>query len=286
MQDDDFAYIQRLVEQVAGIVLEKGKEYLAELRLTTLARQKGYASAQELVRRLREKTSPNGLHAETVEAMTINETTFFRDAHPFEAFKTVVLPSLIRNRSAERRLSFWCAAASSGQEPYSVAMLIREHFPELASWRLEFLASDISAKMLARASEGVYSSLEINRGLSAAYLTKYFDKRGADWQVKAEIRRMVDFRPVNLIQEWPSLLPQDVVFIRNVMIYFDVPRKRRILDGIARLLRPDGYLFLGGAETTINLSDSFERVPYAMGGCFHLTSRPLPTPVGTKEGNP
>lgn len=268
MQETDFQYIQQLVERSSGIVLEKGKEYLAELRLTPLARQKGHASLHNLIETLRGDASLKGLQTDVVEAMTTNETTFFRDNHPFDALQSIVLPTLIQNRTVERRLSFWCAASSTGQEPYSVAMIIREHFPELASWRIEFLASDISQGVLARAAEGVYSTLEINRGLPAAYLQKYFEKRGDAWQLKDIIRRMVDFRQINLIHEWPLVMMQDVIFIRNVMIYFDVPAKQRILSRMAALLRPDGFLFLGGAETTLNLSDAFDRIPVSLTSCF------------------
>jgi chemotaxis protein methyltransferase CheR len=272
MQESDFVFIQRLVEESSGIILEKGKEYLAELRLTPLARQKDLPSLHELVEAMKSNASPEGLRALVVEAMTTNETTFFRDVQPFETLRTWVLPALITNRLAVRRLTFWCAASSTGQEPYSVAMLIREHFPELGSWRIEFLASDISKAVLDRAAQGIYSTLEVNRGLPAVYREKYFEKRGESWQVKEEIRRMVNFRPVNLMRDWPSLVPQDVIFIRNVLIYFDVPSKKRILEHMAELIRPDGYLFLGGAETTLNLCPAFERIPANLTSCFRPKS--------------
>jgi chemotaxis protein methyltransferase CheR len=196
-----------------------------------------------------------------VDALTINETSFFRDAHPFEALRTHILPELIEKRRASRTLRIWCAACSSGQEPYSVALTIKEHFPELAGWRVELVGTDLSPTMLDRAREGRYSRLEVNRGLPARLLVKYFEQDGTDYRIDDSVRRMVTFRPHNLASPWPSLPQTDVVFMRNVLIYFGLETKREILTKVKRVLRPDGYLLLGGAETTVHVDDTFTRTP-------------------------
>lgn len=267
----DFEFVRDLMLKSAAIVLEAGKEYLVESRLAPLAHQEGFASLAELIDQLR-KQPFNGLHWKIIEAMTTNETSFFRDVHPFEALKRAILPELLTKRAHERRLHIWCAASSSGQEPYSVAMLLREYFPTLASWTIRFVASDISTDMLARSREGRYSQLEVNRGLPATLLVKYFQRQGTEWQIKEELRQMIEFQQVNLAKTWPSLPPMDIILMRNVMIYFDVATRKAILNKIYRLLRPDGYLFLGGAETTMNLDDAFERVEFEKSGCYRLRS--------------
>jgi chemotaxis protein methyltransferase CheR len=268
----DFEYVKNLVLKSAAIILETGKEYLVESRLAPLARQEGFASFAELIDQLRKRPF-NGLHWKVIEAMTTNETSFFRDVHPFEALKKAILPELLTKRAHERSLHIWCAASSSGQEPYTVAMLLREYFPTLASWTIRFVASDISTEMLARSREGRYSQLEVNRGLPATLLVKYFQKQGTEWQIKEELRRMIEFQQVNLAEAWPSWPRMDIILMRNVMIYFDVATKKTILNKIHQLLRPDGYLFLGGAETTMNLDDAFERVQFDRSGCYRLRSR-------------
>lgn len=267
----DFEFVKNLVLKHAAIVLETGKEYLVESRLAPLARQEGLASFEELIARMRAQPS-NGLHWKVVEAMTTNETSFFRDIHPFDALKKSVLPDLLTKRASERKLNIWCAASSSGQEPYTVAMVLREHFPTLANWTIRFIASDISNEMVTRSREGRYSQLEVNRGLPATLLVKYFQKQGTEWQIKDDLRRIIEFQQVNLAEAWPSWPPMDIVLMRNVMIYFNVETKKTILGKIRRLLRPDGYLFLGGAETTMNLDDAFERVQLDKSGCYRLRS--------------
>jgi len=264
----DFDFIRDLVRVKAGIVLDPGKEYLVESRLVPLARKEGFPSLTDLVAGLRNR-STNGLHYRVVEAMTTNETTFFRDHQPFELLRTKVLPEVVSRRSAGRNISIWCAASSSGQEPYSIAMLMREHFGFLATWRVDFIASDLSQEMLARTRQGRYSQLEINRGLPAAYLVKYFRKEGAEWQIRDELRQMLTLREINLAQPWPLLPPLDIIFMRNVLIYFSIGSKKEILARVRRLLKADGYLFLGGTETTLNLDDSFEAVP-GLATCYRL----------------
>ncbi len=265
----DFQYVSQLVRQRSAIVLEAEKSYLLDSRLTPLAKAEGFASLDAMVARMR-SAPPNGLHRKVVEAMTTNETSFYRDLHPFDALRTVVLPEAIRHRAAERRLNIWCAACSSGQEPYTIAMTVMEHFPQLASWSVNILATDLSGEMVARSRGGRYGQIEINRGLPASLLVKYFEKKGMEWQVKPEVQRLCEFRELNLIEPWGLLPAMDVVFLRNVLIYFDVETKRTILGNVRKVMRPWGHLFLGGAETTISLGDTFERVQFDRAGCYRL----------------
>ncbi len=271
MNLSDLDLVIDLVGRRSGIILDRTKEYLVEARLTALARQEQLASVADVVARLRRPGA--AVHeAAVVTAMTTNETSFLRDLHPFEALKNIVVPDLITRRSATKRLSIWCAASSTGQEPYTVAMLLREHFPDLCKWNLSFIASDLSPDVLARARAGCFSQLEVNRGLPARWLVKYFQKKGAEWEIIPDIRKMVDFRQVNLLESWPTMPALDLVFIRNVLIYFDQDRKKQILGRIRRLMQPDGYLFLGGAETTLNVDDQYQRAPIEKSGCYKVKS--------------
>ena len=271
MTPEEFDYVCKLVRERSGIVLEAGKEYLVDARLTPVVRKCELGSISELVGRLRSGLD-HGLAARVVEAMVTTETSFFRDLVPFETLRTAVLPDLIRRRRDQRRLSVWFAASSTGQEPYSLALLVREHFPELTGWRLDLLATDLSAEVLGRARAGRYSQIEVNRGLPAALMVKYFAQHGATWELREDVRRMVEFREMNLTRAWPVLPRMDLVFLRNVMIYFDVEAKKSILGRAARLLMPDGYLLLGGAETTLNLDDSFRRAEQLKGGFYQLAA--------------
>lgn len=269
MTPADFEYVCRLVRDRSGIVLEAGKEYLVDTRLTPLARDGGLGSVAGLVARLRAGPD-DGLAARVVEAMTTNETSFFRDVHPFETLRTAVLPDLIGRRRDERRLSVWFAACSTGQEPYSFALLVREHFPELLGWRLDLLGTDLAAGVLDKARAGRYGQLEVNRGLPATLLVKHFTQHGLTWELNPDVRRMVEFRELNLTRPWPALPRFDLVFLRNVMIYFDAETKKGILGRAARVLRPDGFLLLGGAETTLNLDAGYRRAEHLKGGFYHL----------------
>jgi len=269
MTDQDFDVIRRLLHERSAITLDSGKQYLVESRLAPILRQLNLNTIGELIAQLRCQPG-NGLYRQIVEAMVTTESSFFRDHHPFEALRKVVLPDLMNRRRDERRLNIWCAASSHGQEPYSIALLFREHFPELANWKVSLLASDISREVLARARAGRYNQIEVNRGLPAALLVKYFEQHGTDWQLKPAVRSMVNFQEINLAQPWPLLPRMDLVLIRNVMIYFDVETKKTILGKLGRLLRPDGYLLLGGAETTINLDDSYRRVEPLKAGIYQM----------------
>jgi chemotaxis protein methyltransferase CheR len=222
----DFDFISALAHRQAAIVLERGKEYLVEARLTPLAEREGFASLAGLIAAMRKDRIEGSLHGKAVDALTTNETYFFRDFHPFEALRRTILPELIQQREASRKITVWCAASSTGQEPYSLAMLIREHFPQLASWQIEIIATDLSPTVIRQAEAASYNQIEINRGLPAPYLIKYFTQQGSLWILKPEIRSMVQFRVLNLIQPWPILPPCDLIFIRNVMIYFDVETKK------------------------------------------------------------
>ncbi len=265
----DFEYLRKLMAEHTAIVLDAGKEYIAESRLARLVEQEGFTSIRELVHTLRTNAF-EGLHRRVVNAMTNNETWFFRDLLPFEALRKAVLPALIAARSGEKRLRIWCAACSTGQEPYSIAMLLGEHFPELRNWSVHILATDISTNVLERAQRGHYSQLEINRGLPVQMLARYFLREGLDWVIADDLRRRVEFKTFNLAEAWKEFPQCDVIFIRNVLIYFDVETKKQILGRMRRCLRPDSYLFLGGAETTLNLDDNYERVPYESTAFYRL----------------
>lgn len=265
----DFDYIRKMIYEQSAIVLEPGKEYLVEARLQPLAQREGLATIQDLVIKMRADKF-NGLQQKVVDAMTTNETSFFRDVHPFEVFKKVVIPDIMTKRANTKELNIWCGASSSGQEPYTLAMVLRDAFPSLLNWKITFIASDISQQMLTRSRNGMYSQLEINRGLPAAFLVKYFQRVGMEWQIKEDLRKLIDFRELNLCTSWPSMPKMDVVFMRNVLIYFDVNTKKTILGKIRQTIKSDGYLFMGAAETTLNLDDSFVRTEYQQSGCYRL----------------
>jgi chemotaxis protein methyltransferase CheR len=265
----EFEYIRTLVLERSAVVLEPGKEYLVESRLARLVAQEGFASLPQLVERLRaNRFGP--LHRKVVEAMATNETMFFRDARPFEVLRVSILPELLRQRATDRALDVWCSGCSTGQEPYSLAMLLREHFPIVLGWNLRIVASDISRDSLDRARRGCYSQLEVNRGLPAPLLPKYFSKREEGWQLSHEVRRMVEFVEINLVEPWPLLPAMDIVFMRNVLIYFGVETKKSILGKVRRLLKPDGLLLLGGSESTLYLDDAFVPSPAERPGLFRL----------------
>ncbi len=249
----DIDYLRQVVSSRSGNVLTQEQGYLLESRLSPVAQTAGLKDVEALVTELR-KSNSSALHDRVSEAMTINETSFFRDSHPFQAMREQILPTLIEARRATRQLSIWCAASSCGQEPYSLAILIREHFPQLADWNVRIVGTDLSDEMLTKARQGRYSQFEVGRGLPAKLLINHFQRVGTEWVVKDDVRRLVEFRKMNLTQAWPYMAPADVVFIRNVLIYFDVPTKQSILSRALRVLRPDGYLFVGGSETLLNMS--------------------------------
>jgi chemotaxis protein methyltransferase CheR len=265
----DFDYLRTLMKEHSAIVLDPGKEYLAETRLAALVSEQGYSSLQEFLGVLRRQAF-NGLHRRVLDAMTNNETWFFRDGNPFTSLTESVFPELMKRRATERKIAIWSAACSSGQEPYSIAMSIRENY-NLASWNFSILGTDFCSTILDRARAGLYRQMEVNRGLPVKLLTKYFTQQGLHWQLKSEILAMVSFRFLNLAEPWGNLIPPaDIILLRNVLIYFDVETRKGILGRVRRLLRPDGYLLLGCAETTLNLDNSFQRVQAGNFVCYKL----------------
>jgi chemotaxis protein methyltransferase CheR len=229
----------------------------------------GVGSLPDFVQKVRR--APYGeLHKKVVEAMTTNETSFFRDLTPFQVLRDQLLPEIIARKGASKQLNIWCGASSSGQEVYSVLFTILEHFPELKNWMIQYFATDISEEMLAKCREGSYSQLEVNRGLPEPFLTKYFSKKGTGWQVQEDLRRRIVFKPMNLAGPWVSFPTMDLVFLRNVMIYFDTDTKKHILVNIRKILDPNGYLFLGGSETTLNIDDRYEQVAIRGASCYRV----------------
>jgi chemotaxis protein methyltransferase CheR len=273
---NEMMWLCKLIHSKAGIVLGEDKLYLLEARLKPLAERAGLRSLYELVGRLKQQDwSP--LHYEVVDAMTTNETYFFRDVAPFEALRDKLLPDLIARRSGEKRLHMWCGAASTGQEPYTIMMTLREHFPMLASWDVKLLATDFSAKVLARCRAGRYSQQEVDRGLPPALLQRYFTKQDNEWTVKDQLRVGVEFRELNLLDSWFNLGRFDIVFMRNVLIYFDPETKRMLFGKIRKVMAGDGYLLLGGAESPLNLDNQLVRFPYDRGGIYRqLAPREAP----------
>ena len=258
ISEANYRFVCELAMADAAIVLGEGKEYLVESRLGAVARRHHCASINALVDHLRVTGTCSQARRDVIDALTTNETFFFRDHHPFETLRDLVIPSLVVS-GGQRRITVWSAACSTGQEPYSFAMLLREHFPHAAG-RFDLLASDFSQQALRRAREGRYQQIEVNRGLPASYLVKYFLQDGDQWRLGESVRRMVSFFEINLARSWPSLPPCDLVLIRNVMIYFDVPTRQRILRQLRNVLSPGGLLLLGGAETTLMVDDGFEPV--------------------------
>lgn len=271
LSQSEFSFMQDFLKSEAAIVLEGGKEYLVETRLSPLLRKSGINSLSVLIAELR-KNIAHPLRRSVIEALTTNETSFFRDLEPFEVLKSVVLPDLIARRKTTKKLTVWSAACSSGQEPYSIAMTIRENFPALSDWEITIEATDLSTAILERAKRGVFSQMEVNRGLPVTYLVKYFKKTGTEWQISDAIRKAVRFSELNLMKPLSALPPIDIVFIRNVLIYFDLKTKEQIFAQIRTVMRPDGYLFLGSAETTLNIDPNFQRAADNKGSCFQLKS--------------
>jgi chemotaxis protein methyltransferase CheR len=259
----EYDYLRKLLKDRSGLVLSSDKQYLVESRLTPLARKVGLQTLSDLVQKL--KCANERLIVDVVEAMTTNESFFYRDKIPFDHFRDVIVPALMSARARERRLRIWCAAASTGQEPYSLAMSLREIKEKLGGWRVEILGTDLSMEVLEKAKAGVYSQFEVQRGLPIQLLVKYFSQVGDTWQIAPDIRAMVQYRALNLLGDFSHLGKFDVVFCRNVLIYFDQETKTGVLSRIAKLLEPDGYLVLGAAETVVGLTDAFRPVPEKRG---------------------
>jgi len=261
MKITDFDVYQALLKEKSGLVVTQDKSYLLESRLNPVAKKWEYPSIEAMTIAL-QGVPDKQMVVDIVEAMTTNETSFFRDLHPFETFENIALPRLLEERVYNRKMRIWCAAASSGQEPYSLAMLLKEQKAKFSGWNLEILATDISHEILDQARKGIYSQFEVQRGLPIKMLMDYFDQQDDNkWQLKQEIRDMIKYDYFNLLDSMSALGQFDMIFCRNVLIYFDEADKRQILDRMATQLTPDGFLFLGGAETVIGITDSFQPMP-------------------------
>jgi chemotaxis protein methyltransferase CheR len=259
MTPKDFGFLRKLLKERSGLVLAPDKQYLAESRLLPLARRAGINTLTELVAKLKTPQAA-ALASEVVDAMTINETFFFRDKIPFEHFRDTIMPALIASRARKKIIRIWCAAASTGQEPYSLAMTLKGMGAQLAGYKVQILATDLNAEVLERAREGIYSQFEVQRGLPIQQLVKFFTQVGERWQIAPELRAMVQFRPLNLLADFKPLGSFDVVFCRNVLIYFDQPTKTQVLERIARQMPDDGFLVLGAVETVVGLTEAFKPV--------------------------
>jgi chemotaxis protein methyltransferase CheR len=257
MRIGDFEFYRELLMAKSGLVITPDKCYLLDSRLTPVSKKWGFASLEAMTMALR-GVADKQLMVDVIEAMTTNETSFFRDKRPFDLFEKIVLPHIVKNASGPKKLRIWCAAASSGQEPYSLAMILKEKAALLQGWRTEIVATDISDEILTQARKGLYTQFEVQRGLPIQLLMKYFVQADDKWQLKDEIRNMIDYRNFNLLENLKSLGQYDIVFCRNVLIYFDEATKRKVLDGVMDILSPDGFLFLGGAETVLGITDKFK----------------------------
>jgi len=257
MNSQDFQLFGDIVKTRSGLILSEEKVYLLESRLVPLARRRGLESLEALANEVR-RSRDERLLDEITEAMTTNETFFFRDNKPFDTFRDVVLPQLLKTRASQKSLRIWTAACSTGQEPYSLAMLLKEEAAKMAGWRVEIMATDISNEVLEKAKAGLYSQFEVQRGLPIQLLMKHFQQVGEMWQIDSSIRAMVKFQPKNLLEDLGSVGQFDVIFCRNVMIYFDKETQDRLVRRYATYLKPSGLLFIGHSESLLSVSDIFK----------------------------
>ncbi len=259
MNPPDYEYLRKLLKDNSGLDLSADKQYLIESRLLPLSRKCGLPGIGELVQKM--KGGSASIIAQVVEAMTTNETFFFRDKVPFDLFRDSIMPEMLKARAARKSVRIWCAAGSTGQEPYSLAMCLKEMSAATAGWRIEILATDISQEVLEKSKAGIYSQFEVQRGLPIQMLVKYFKQNGELWQINADIRAMVQHRQLNLLHDFSQLGVFDAIFCRNVLIYFDQETKINIFNRLARTMEPDGFLVLGAAETVVGLTDVFKPFP-------------------------
>lgn len=278
MTEADFDFLRAYLKARSGLALTAEKRYLVDSRLTPLCKRFSLGSLRDLVGCLRLGANGN-MERAVIEAMTTNETFFFRDRTPFDLFRDVLLPRLIAARSGVRRLRIWCAASSTGQEPYSLGMMLQEAQAKLAGWRVEIVATDLSTEVLDKAKLGLYSHFEVQRGLPVQLLVKHFEQVGEQWRLSAAIRNMVDFRPLNLLHGFEGLGIFDVIYCRNVLIYFDALTKTDVLGRLAAALAPDGAMLLGAAETVIGLSDALTPDPAQRG--LYVRSAPASIAVSS-----
>jgi chemotaxis protein methyltransferase CheR len=263
MTPAEFEFVAQLLKRRSGLVVGTDKLYLLESRLGPIARKHGLAGLPAIAAKLKAGDEP--LAREVTEAMTTNESFFFRDKTPFDHFEKLMLPAMLKARIGSKRLRIWCAAASTGQEPYSLGMILREKQALLKDWRIEIIGTDLSSEVLTRAKSGVYSQFEVQRGLPVQLMVKYFAKEREQWRIKDEVRSMVEYRQMNLLDSFVGLGGFDIIYCRNVLIYFDEATKRGILERMAQLLPDDGYLLLGAAETVVGITNVFSPLEGAQG---------------------
>ncbi len=273
MNPAEYDYLRQFLKSRSGLVLSNEKQYLIESRLLPVARKAGLQSIAALVAKLKEPRE-TALAEAVVEAMTTNESFFYRDKTPFEHFTQVMIPEMLKARASQKKIRIWCAAASTGQEPYTLAMCLKEMESKLAGWRIEILGTDISNEVLDRAKAGTYTQFEVQRGLPIQLLLKYFTQQGESWTISPQLRSMVQWRKFNLLDSFASFGQFDIVFCRNVLIYFDQATKVDILGRISKVLTPDGYLVLGAAETVVGLTDAFKPAPDRRG--LYLPAAAIP----------
>jgi chemotaxis protein methyltransferase CheR len=275
----DYEYLRKYLKDHSGLDLSADKQYLIESRLLPLARRAGLSGISDLVQKM--KGGSAAFNTQVVEAMTTNETFFFRDKVPFEHFRDLIMPHLLLSRANRKAVRIWCAAGSTGQEPYSLAMSLREMGVQLAGWRVEIIATDLSQEVLEKSRAGLYSQFEVQRGLPIQLLVKYFKQVGELWQINAEIRAMVQHRQLNLLQDFSQLGVFDLIFCRNVLIYFDQETKTQVFNRLAKAMEPDGFLMLGAAETVVGLTAVFKPVAERRGVYQpnEVRTAPVRTPV-------
>jgi len=259
----DYEFLRKLLKERSGLDLSPDKQYLVESRLVPLARKVNLPGITELVQKM--KAGSEALTSDVVEAMTTNETFFFRDKVPFDHLRDTMMPALLQARAARRSLRIWCAAASTGQEPYSIAMCLKELGAAMAGWRVEIIGTDLSQAVLEKSRAGIFSQFEVQRGLPIQLLVKHFTQVGELWQINADIRAMVQYRQLNLLHDFAQLGTFDVIFCRNVLIYFDQETKVRIFERLAKAVEPDGFMVLGAAESVVGISDAFKPYPERRG---------------------
>ncbi len=287
MKVADFELYKDLLYEKSGLVITPDKSYLLDSRLTPVARKWNFMSIELMTLQLRALPDAD-LVRDVVEAMTTNETSFFRDTKPFHEFENTILPAMIKARANTKTLRIWCAAASSGQEPYSLAMILKEKEAQLRGWKIEIVATDISEDILEQAKRGIYSQFEVQRGLPVTYLLKYFEQINEKWRIKDDVRGMIKFGYFNLLSDMSRLGMFDVIFCRNVLIYFDEKTKAKTLEKMAGRLEKDGFLFLGGAETVLGLTDKFIIMPekrglYVQPGAYGTSQTPPALAGATKR---
>lgn len=280
-------YFFSFLQKESGLILDDSKTYLIEARLEPIASEAGLASIDSLCQQLR--LNPNSpLRQKVVDAMTTNETSFFRDMIPFEIVRKMVLPELLKTNQKSKNIRIWSAACATGQEPYSLAMLLSNLDAAVAGWNVEILATDLVERVLDKARKGIYSHYEIQRGLPAQYMTRYFDQVDSEWRVKPELKKWIQFRRLNLLSDYASLGLFDIIFCRNILIYFDAASKKKVLERMAACLTPDGVLFLGGGETPLGITDQLTRIEVDRGVYYKKNGAgpavPDPSPLAAGIG--